>query len=367
MSLTSALPKITHPASTVVTPTYAVDNRPYPMRVPTAPANNGVFWIGADGKVYVKGSQGTNAAGTADKNTATYWGNKGFSQIADPNTGASITPAPVGDGSGGGVVYPDMQGAIDILRQNISSLDPLYQTEVAKAIQAYDTSNNERLSAFNTNKATSDSKGIANDSTVLNSRNAINKNARMSSADIMSILGAMGVNGTGVGDALSVIANKSNTDTNAANLVYGQNKQNLLQSWNDYVNQDANQQRQLTDVKSNSIAQAGMNRATAKKTNLQDIAANMSASGNFNTSGILGELAGVNKDYNNLAGSVVPTYTGVTPTYAAPSISSILGPNQTAFNVTGGTTGTSGGVTPAKLVKVNPQSTAPNDKYGITN
>lgn len=44
----------------------------------------GVFWRGADGKVYVKGDRGTNAAGGWDANTQGYWGSRGFREIPDP-------------------------------------------------------------------------------------------------------------------------------------------------------------------------------------------------------------------------------------------------------------------------------------------
>ena len=46
---------------------------------------NGVFWRGADGNVWVKGSQGTNSAGRWDDNSSRYWAGKGFGMIGDPN------------------------------------------------------------------------------------------------------------------------------------------------------------------------------------------------------------------------------------------------------------------------------------------
>lgn len=49
-----------------------------------AGVTNGVFWKGADGKVYVSGNQGTNAAGNWDSNTTNYWANQGYGMIDDP-------------------------------------------------------------------------------------------------------------------------------------------------------------------------------------------------------------------------------------------------------------------------------------------
>jgi len=47
--------------------------------------SKGVYWKGNDGKVYVKGAQGVNAAGNWDSNTGDYWFNQGYSQITNPS------------------------------------------------------------------------------------------------------------------------------------------------------------------------------------------------------------------------------------------------------------------------------------------
>jgi hypothetical protein len=49
-----------------------------------AGVTNGVFWKGADGKVYVSGNQGTNSAGNFDSNTVNYWAGQGYGMIDDP-------------------------------------------------------------------------------------------------------------------------------------------------------------------------------------------------------------------------------------------------------------------------------------------
>lgn len=46
---------------------------------------NGVFWLGQDGNVWVKGAQGTNSAGKIDANSGQYWTKQGYSMISDPN------------------------------------------------------------------------------------------------------------------------------------------------------------------------------------------------------------------------------------------------------------------------------------------
>lgn len=341
---------------------------------------NGIYWVGADGNIYTRGNDGQvknygKGIGIAQNGfDAANGSSELFRKVDSPDGGPSGespagnsgagAPSGRGGGGGSGISYPDMSGAIKILRENIAGLDPIYGANVENANKAYQTSNNERISRFNSSKAQSDQSNISNDQTVLGSRNAIEKSTRQSADSIQSILGSLGMGGSTANKALSAIADKSNADTNTANYGYGQNKQSILQSWNDYVNQDANQQAQLTDKKNYDIAQAGISRATAKKDYLGQIATNEVNGGIGNGSSVLGDIAGLNTEIGNLS-KINNTYTGTTPTYKAPEIGAILGPNQPAYSIaTGAPTGTGTGLAP-KIVKVNPQDST-NDKYGIT-
>lgn len=84
----------------------------------------GVYWQGADGKVYVSGANGTNAAGTWDANTQNYWGSQGYQLIPDP---VNFTLQPATDSmkynsnTGGGTTYTtyeQQQAAEKAARQN---------------------------------------------------------------------------------------------------------------------------------------------------------------------------------------------------------------------------------------------------------
>lgn len=316
----------------------------------------GVFWVGTDNNIWTRDNQGkTVNMGPNGSVDVSQW-----RQVADWNTGGAGDSNKATAGSGGGVSYPDLSGAINMLRQNIDALDPVYQADVKKAIQAYDTANNERQSAYKKAQAANDSSITSNDQSVLQSRNAINKNTRTSSENILSILGALGMTGSTTKKALGTIVDKSNEGLNSTNYDYGKNKQSILQSWNDYVNEDANQQKQIEDAKAYNIAQAGISKNMAKKDYLAQIASNKINMGQ-GTDDILGEMAGVNKEIAALS-NVPKTYTGVTPTYTAPSISSLLGQNLARFDVVAGTGAKK---TAPRLIKVNEQ-TPSGDKYGIT-
>jgi len=321
----------------------------------------GVWWLGQNGNIYTRDNKGvTTDMGTAKGKTEAdmaQWRQIDDWNKADPNAKAN---ADATGGGGGGIVYPDLTGAINILRENIKGLDPVYQAEVNNAIKNWEVSNNERISQYGKTKAASDASELSAGQDVLMSRNDINANARDASENLMSILGGLGMSGTATNRALGTVADTSNKNMNETNYSYGKNQQSILQNWNDYVNQDTGYQKQLEDIKQTGINQAGVNRATSTKDYLGQIASNKVGMGNFNTADELAGITAQNNILGNLA-AVPKTYTGVTPTYTAPAVSTLLGQNMAKFDVKAKDTANR---TPAKLIKVNEQ-TGINDKYGI--
>ena len=118
----------------------------------------GVFWRGSDGKVYVKGHQGTNSAGMWDDNTANYWSSRMYQQINDPmqSTGVASSPAPssIGGGGGGGggsgrTYDPLNQGAVNATLASLGGLD----TVLANALTSADTGYRNAIDALNQQEA----------------------------------------------------------------------------------------------------------------------------------------------------------------------------------------------------------------------
>lgn len=75
--------------------------------------SQGVYWRGADGNVYVKGSQGTNSAGRFDSNSNNYWQQRGYSYINDPNSPSAGSTTVANGVSGGGGSYGSSQTAAE--------------------------------------------------------------------------------------------------------------------------------------------------------------------------------------------------------------------------------------------------------------
>lgn len=103
----------------------------------------GVFWKGADGKVYVKGDQGVNAAGAWDNNTQKYWSDRMYQMIDDPlaqrGSSATSTSSRTSGGGGGGTVYdPLNQGAVDATNASMAGLDTILAQALASAQTGYD-------------------------------------------------------------------------------------------------------------------------------------------------------------------------------------------------------------------------------------
>lgn len=113
---------------------YNVGSSPYDTK--------GVYWQGNDGKVYVKGAQGTNSAGNWDDNTSDYWFNQGYSQINNPTSGGQVqgigttSGVQAGGGGGGG---QDNSGELASLDRSEGRLRGLYNqadTQLNQGLQS---------------------------------------------------------------------------------------------------------------------------------------------------------------------------------------------------------------------------------------
>lgn len=112
----------------------------------------GFFWRGADGKVYVKGSAGTNVAGNWDSNTSKYWGDRMYQEIPDPVNNQQSGPvgsnAPTGGGGGGGGAAAPVLNrvGIDNTQRTIDQLPGLLEAALGAERNRYSNTINE----FNT-------------------------------------------------------------------------------------------------------------------------------------------------------------------------------------------------------------------------
>lgn len=299
----------------------------------------GVYWSGSDGNIYTKNNAGqVSNMGKALKTYGTGFdsatqSSQAYRQIADPNAvAAPVTTRAVSSGGRSSGSSTDFSGINNILRNNMSLLDNIYNSSAQRAGADYNTSINERNSALNAAKQANEQQAITNDQSLLSSTNSTKKSVRNAIDSVLSALGALGMNGSTRTQAMGKIADTGNTALGTATQDWGKNKQSLAQSWGDYSNQDANARKQIADARAYAEAQAAINRDNAKKDILSQIAANLSNMGQ-GTGDVLSEISGLNNNISSASNAVVPTYNGVTPVYTAPSISDIIGSNLNKFAV----------------------------------
>lgn len=221
---------------------------------------NGVYWIGKDGNVWVKGNQGTNAAGRADANTDNYWQAKGYELINDPSAAAS-SPASASSGDGGASAKAAAAEAAKIaantasrnaVQQGIDSLG----TELNTGYGNIDNDYNSLLSKYD--KETAKNQAQYDSSTVQNNENLQKgkQNALTGAAQgyrglrsTLASLGALGGDGAKLaGRAASTAANQ---DIGAAADTFATNAQNLDTAWGDYQDEDADRRAEAATQRNN--------------------------------------------------------------------------------------------------------------------
>lgn len=209
------------------------------MNFPGEAASKGVFWIGNDGNVWVKGDRGTNSAGKVDSNSIQYWLNQGYDAIANPgnpNPG-NKTPGDFGDqntgtGGGGGTQYANTDAARARIQANLNALDGLLAAQNATARGEYDT----LLNQYNTEDARAKQDYERQTQTNVDARSrglqGAYTAATQGSRGLSGVLASIGaLSGTGVDLANRAVAQAANTDIGNVNDNYTTNATNLNTAW----------------------------------------------------------------------------------------------------------------------------------------
>lgn len=142
------------PASSGLSIPYDANGLTFPSGGSIPTPGKGVYWIGQDNNVYVKGDQGTNSAGIFDNNSDSYWSGLGYSKIGDPNVSsgaATYNPSRVVGGIGGGggttaqqadFVNQSYDTKIGGLRSILDTLNPQQDVANANVLNQYTNQQN---------------------------------------------------------------------------------------------------------------------------------------------------------------------------------------------------------------------------------
>jgi hypothetical protein len=233
---------------------------------------NGVYWIGQDGNVWVKGDKGTHAAGAADINTGQYWNSRGFQLIDDPNpikpgaTQASNQTAPAGGSSSASAepAKPDRSNDIALNLAGLGTLDSSFNTGNAAIDQQY----NSVVSGYD--EETGAAKTRFDDSNTSNNQNYQKNyqtslvNAAQGRQGLFGKLASIGaLSGDGITLANRAVAKGANDDIAGAVDTRDQNAGMLKEKFDDFSLED---KRRREDAKAAADAAKKVNQGNTAKT-----------------------------------------------------------------------------------------------------
>nr|DAX43995.1 MAG TPA: hypothetical protein [Caudoviricetes sp.] len=294
-------------------------------------SSGGVFWLGEDGNVWVKGAGGTHSAGRWDGNTTNYWQSRGFSFIPNPNPSRRGGGGYVsggggfrgGFGGGGGYSAPAKkldQDQINSLNGLLGVYDAKRNTQREKARLTHDAHVNEKQEERTKEKKKYDGKklstmqdfGMAKNDTDINTRNTLE--------GLISSLSTMGVGGSrALARRILSSANRSNRQANAT---YAKNSQALDTAWNEFDAANRNDLAKIEDQYKYDLAEADKEWGQNRQNTLYKMADVYNAADNHGErTRLMNEGNGLNGYISN-ARFVNPQYTGKLNVMAAPELSS---------------------------------------------
>ena len=297
----------------------------------TPQSSGGVFWLGEDGNVWVKGAGGTHSAGRWDGNTTNYWQSRGFSFIPNPNPSRRDGGGYVsggggfrgGFGGGGGYSAPAKkldQDQINSLNGLLGVYDAKRNTQREKARLTHDAHVNEKQEERTKEKKKYDGKklstmqdfGMAKNDTDINTRNTLE--------GLISSLSTMGVGGSrALARRILSSANRSNRQANAT---YAKNSQALDTAWNEFDAANRNDLAKIEDQYKYDLAEADKEWGQNRQNTLYKMADVYNAADNHGErTRLMNEGNGLNGYISN-ARFVNPQYTGKLNVMAAPELSS---------------------------------------------
>ena len=297
-------------------------------------SSSGVFWLGEDGNVWVKGAGGTHSAGRWDGNTTNYWQSRGFSFIPNPNPsrqgGGGFRGGFGGGGGfrggfggGGGYSAPAKkldQDQINSLNGLLGVYDAKRNTQREKARLTHDAHVNEKQEERTKEKKKYDGKklstmqdfGMAKNDTDINTRNTLE--------GLISSLSTMGVGGSrALARRILSSANRSNRQANAT---YAKNSQALDTAWNEFDAANRNDLAKIEDQYKYDLAEADKEWGQNRQNTLYKMADVYNAADKHGErTRLMNEGNGLNGYISN-ARFVNPQYTGKLNVMAAPELSS---------------------------------------------
>lgn len=209
-----------------------------------------------------------------------------------------------------------LPGQLGIAQGNINSQFTQKQNELNstkdQSQNSYNTGTNQNQQSFRTNK------------------NQIADQASAGLSGLLRTLGAYGAGGSSEAlyNAPQAVAGQASQQRAGAGQNYASNQSGLDTNWNNFLSQDKNERAKLTDWQTQNLNSAQAQSETTKQSLLSHLADLMGKKAEAQGGSYTGAAQPFIDQANALSGQIDqlgalhPTYTGTTPVYSAPSLSS---------------------------------------------
>lgn len=268
-----------------------------------------VYWVGADGNVWLKGSSGVQNLGSAT--TANYGlSDAGFEsntlkqsiqaqRIADPNAPATGAPTnPNGDSGAAATVLPDKSNDIALQNAGLSAIDQQTSTGIASIDKALGGLNGQYDTEKTTNEGSYTANSDQNQTNLQKNKQTALVNAAQGLQGLNGILSSIGaLSGSGLQLRDRAVQQGANEDLSGAADNYGVNQAALDTSIGTFRQEDDRRRKEAATAADNARANVNNNAATNKLQAFKSLADDYSQ---------MGDSANAQK-YTGLAAALFPT------------------------------------------------------------
>jgi hypothetical protein len=304
-----------------------------------APAQNGTFWQGADGNVYVADNNGVNVGGKWDANSQAWWTGNGYTMQNDPNAPRQAAAVPGSTNGGTGKTYKDTTASRNATQVSLDNTGTVLTNALAGAdadykatTDAYDINDAENLTKYNNDVQKNE---ITRDENTQAGLLAAARGSRGLYATLAS-LGALG--GTGSMLANRAIATEANGDLGAGQKSFDTNVSSLFDARSVIDQQEKQRRLDAKKTWQDTRNNAEYDNIAQNQKLSQEMATQWSDAGNEGeAANWVNKASGYTPQLASKTKKAPTEYAKKSLEYTAPALSKYLGGmNSTAVNVAGG-------------------------------
>lgn len=276
-----------------------------------------VYWVGADGNVYLKGANGVQNLGSSNGQNYNL-GNGGFesntlkqsvqaTRISDPNPPKTAPSNPNGSGSSsGGATTQDRSNDIALQQAGLGSVDSQTQAGIAAINAALGSLTGQYDTETAANEGNYHTQSDTNQNNLQKNKQSALVNAAQGRQGLYGTLASLGaLNGSGVTLANQAVQRGANDDLSGAGDTYDTNQTGLDTAIGTFRQEDTKRRQDAQTATNDAITGVNNQAAKTKQTFLSNLANDYSAEGNAGQAKAFSDQAAAL--YPQIAQSSVPS------------------------------------------------------------